>query len=164
MEHKLQFVVGEHDHQRCLDEALANAAQICQRRQQRFTRLRQQVFELIWQQHKPIKAYDVLEQLQQGGRTAPPTVYRALDFLLELGLIHRIESLNAYVGCVHPAQHHQGQFLICSSCYAYAEIDSEEINAAIGRAAEHSGFKVKQHTVEVMGLCPHCQKGQGTGK
>lgn len=154
---KRQFVCGEHDHQRCIAEALARAEEVCRKRNQRFTRLRRRVFELVWQQHKPVRAYDVLEQLQQDGRAAPPTVYRTLDFLLEFGLIHRIESLNAYVGCIHPGRQHEGQFLICKSCNAFAELDSEQILAAIAHDARRSGFEVQQQTIEIMGLCPDCQ-------
>ncbi|MCW8893915.1 MAG: transcriptional repressor, partial [Deltaproteobacteria bacterium] len=78
---QLQFISGEHDHQRCITEAVANAEQLSQEQGQRFTKLRRRVFELVWQQHKPIGAYEVLEQLQKDGRAAPPTVYRALEFL-----------------------------------------------------------------------------------
>lgn len=161
-DNRMQFVTGDHDHQRCIAEAMAGAEQVCLQRKQRFTRLRKRVFELIWQQHKPIRAYDVLEQLQKDGRAAPPTVYRALDFLLELGLIHRIESLNAFVGCIHPERQHEGQFLICKSCKAFAELDSDQITEVISRNAEQSGFEVQQRTIEILGLCPHCQSKKET--
>ncbi len=157
-EKRVQFISGVHDHQRCIDEAMTKAEQVCQQHQQRFTKQRRRVFELIWQQHKPIRAYDVLEQLQRDGRAAPPMVYRALDFLLELGLIHRIESLNAFVGCVHPGSPHEGQFLICQSCRAFAELDSELISEAIRCDAEKSGFEIQQRTIEIMGLCPRCRR------
>ena len=154
---ELQFISGEHDHQRCIMNAMANAEQLCQQRGQRFTALRRRVFELVWQQHKPIGAYEVLEELQRDGRAAPPTVYRALDFLLNLGLIHRINSLNAYVGCVHPEYPHDGQFLICESCKAFAELDTPLITTAIEQSAADVDFEVHQHTVEIMGLCPRCR-------
>jgi len=153
----LKFIAGEHDHNKCIATALANAELVCQKKRQRFTALRRRVFELIWQQHKPIGAYEVLEQLQKDGRAAPPTVYRALDFLLELGLVHRIASLNAYVGCVHPDRQHEGQFLICKECRAFAELDSESITRMIDEKAQINGFEVHQHTIEIMGLCPKCQ-------
>ena len=153
----LHFISGEHDHQSCLEHALANAEQLCQQRGKRFTTTRRRVFELIWQQHKPIGAYEVLENLQQDSRAAPPTVYRALDFLLDLGLVHRINSLNAYVGCIHPEYPHDGQFLICKSCKAFAELDSPLITAAIEQSAAETDFEVHQHTIEIMGLCPRCR-------
>jgi Fur family zinc uptake transcriptional regulator len=151
------FVCGEDDHQNCIDEALARAEQLCQRYNQRFTAIRRRVLELVWQQHKPVGAYEVLEILRQDGRTAPPTVYRALDFLQQRGLVHRIASLNAYVGCARPGEPHYGQFLICESCKSLAELDVSTISNAIEKSAEASGFKSHRHTVEIMGLCPSCQ-------
>lgn len=158
--HDLKFIDEDHDRQRCIDQAMANAEYLCQQRGQRFTALRRRVFELVWRQHKPIGAYAVLEKLQQDGRAAPPTVYRALDFLLDLGLIHRIASLNAFVGCSHPHDTHDGQFLICTSCYSYAELNTEAINRAIAGSASDSGFLAQRHTVEIMGLCPRCQENR----
>ena len=89
--------------------------------------------------------------------TAPPTVYRALEFLLAQGLIHRIESLNAYVGCVHPDGDHGGQFLICTGCGATAEVHDPRVDAAVARRAEELGFAVARKTIEIAGLCPPCQ-------
>jgi len=160
--HDLKFIDEDHDRQRCINQAMANAEQLCQQRGQRFTALRRRVFELVWCHHKPIGAYDLLEELQRDGRAAPPTVYRALDFLLELGLIHRITSLNAYVGCSHPEDLHDGQFLICTACRSYAELNVESISTAIDDSARDSGFAVQRHTVEIMGLCPRCQDKQVT--
>ncbi|WP_321367492.1 Fur family transcriptional regulator [uncultured Desulfuromusa sp.] len=154
---ELQFISGEHDHQRCISSAMTNAEHLCLQRGQRFTALRKRVFELVWQQHKPIGAYEILEKLQPDGRSAPPTVYRALDFLLDLGLIHRINSLNAYVGCIHPEYPHDGHFFICESCKAFAELDSPLITAAIEQSAADVDFEVHRHTVEIMGLCPRCR-------
>ncbi len=90
--------------------------------------------------------------------TAPPTVYRALEFLLAQGLIHRIEILNAYVGCVHPDGAHGGQFLICTGCGATAEVHDPRVDAAVARRAEELGFAVARKTIEVEGLCPPCQR------
>lgn len=152
------FSCNAQDHQNCIDTAIATAEVLCQQRKQRFTAIRRRVLELVWQQHKPIGAYQVLEILQQDGRTAPPTVYRALDFLQQLGLVHRIASLNAYIGCAHPGEPHDGQFLICESCKALAELDVPEINRAIAQSALDSGFETRRQTVEIMGLCPNCRK------
>lgn len=150
------FVDHEHDHQGCIAEALGHAETLCQMQQQRFTAIRRRVLELVWQQHKPIGAYEVLEMLQRDGRTAPPTVYRALEFLQQMGLVHRISSLNAYVGCIHPGVPHDGQFLICEACQSLAELDVPAITGAIAKSAAHSGFKPRRYTVEIMGLCPNC--------
>ena len=152
---------SEHDHQCCVSHALAAAEQICHDRGQRFTTIRRKVLELIWQQHKPIGAYQILEELQHEARTAPPTVYRALDFLLNLGLIHRIASLNAFIGCVHPGATHEGYFFICSSCKTCAELNATAISREIHQTAQECGFVVQNSAVEVMGLCPDCA---ATGK
>ncbi|MGB5445876.1 MAG: Fur family transcriptional regulator [Psychromonas sp.] len=161
-EQKIQFSSHDHDHQSCMATAIAKAEQVCESRNQRFTALRKRIFELVWQQHKPIRAYDILERLQQDGRAAPPTVYRALDFLLELGLIHRIESMNAFVGCSTPGQKHEGQFFICNNCGAFVELHSTPINSAISHSARDSGFEIQQRTIEIMGLCPECKAKKDT--
>lgn len=150
------FADSAHNHQGCVNRAFAEAEQICHEQGQRFTTIRRKVFELIWQQHKPIGAYQILENLQQESRTAPPTVYRALDFLLNLGLIHRIASLNAFVGCVRPRVAHEGYFLICTSCKTCAELDASTVTRSIRQNARQCGFVVKDSAVEVMGLCPKC--------
>jgi Fur family zinc uptake transcriptional regulator len=154
---KAVFNCTENDHQNCIENALKRAEKICQQQNKRFTRIRRRVLELVWSQHKPIGAYEVLELLQQQNRTAPPTVYRALDFLQGLGLVHRIESLNAYVGCSRPGKPHDGQFFICQRCHALAELDAPEITAAINQSAAISGFQAAHQTIEIMGLCPTCR-------
>lgn len=151
------FACQQPNHQHCIDQALSQAEQLCQRQLQRFTAIRRRVLELVWRQHKPIGAYELLEMLQQDGRTAPPTVYRALEFLQQMGLVHRIASLNAYVGCAHPGAPHDGQFLICEACKSLAELDVPAITSAIEASAAASGFTTRRHTVEILGLCPRCR-------
>ncbi|MBV7563232.1 Fur family transcriptional regulator [Pseudomonas sp. sia0905] len=148
-----------HDHSHCVSHALAEAEAICAREGLRLTPLRKRVLELVWASHKPLGAYDILAVLSEedGRRAAPPTVYRALDFLLENGLVHRIASLNAFVGCSHPAHAHQSQFLICRSCSAAVELEQTAISDAIVRGAKGVGFAVESQTVEVVGLCAGCQ-------
>ena len=152
------FSHSSHDHKSCAETALAAASAICTKRGARLTPLRRRVLELIWRGHAPVGAYDLLRALaktQPGA--APPTVYRALDFLLAHGLVHRIESLNAFVGCAHPQQAHGGQFLICSDCGAAAEVHDPRVDAAIGRRAAELGFTVSRKMVEVQGLCAPCK-------
>ncbi len=148
-----------HDHSQCVSSALADADALCALQGVRLTALRRRVLELVWHSHKPLGAYDILAVLseQDGRRAAPPTVYRALDFLLENGLVHRIASLNAFVGCSHPEQPHQGQFLICRQCHAAIELDQDDISAAIVRSAASVGFSVESQTVEIVGLCANCR-------
>ena len=132
---------------------------MCTRQGLRLTALRRRVLELVWQSHKPLGAYDILAVLseQDGRRAAPPTVYRALDFLLENGLVHRIASLNAFIGCSHPEHVHQVQFLICRACHVAIELEQSSISDAIINSAKDVGFTVETQTVEVVGLCGSCR-------
>ncbi|MDX1298859.1 MAG: Fur family transcriptional regulator [Pseudomonas sp.] len=149
-----------HDHSHCVSHALAEAESICTRQGLRLTALRKRVLELVWHSHKPLGAYDILGVLSEedGRRAAPPTVYRALDFLLENGLVHRIASLNAFIGCSHPEHPHQGQFLICRGCSAAIELEQAAISDAIVSSAAAVGFVVESQTVEVVGLCAGCRE------
>lgn len=146
-----------HDHARCVRHAIGDAEAICARRGAQLTELRRRVLELIWSSHAPVGAYDLLRRLSRERQTAaPPTVYRALDFLLEHGLIHRIESLNAFVGCAAPVEAHSGQFLICRRCGTAAELDDPRVRRAIARGARELRFTVESDTVEIRGLCAAC--------
>ena len=152
------FPQPDHDHLRCVDHALEQAARVCDARGARLTKLRARVLEIVWQSHRPLGAYDMLAVLAAEGRSAaPPTVYRALEFLLEQGLVHRLSSLNAYVGCSRPGHAGTGQFLICERCGNAAELDDPEVTRAIGRTATAHGFQAGRHTVEISGLCPECR-------
>lgn len=158
-----------HNHAHCIDSALAAAQRICTERGARLTELRQQVLQLVWQSHRPLGAYAILEQLgaqqaESGGkprRLAPPTVYRALEFLQEHGLVHRLSTLNAFIGCEHPGERHQSQFLICRACHAVVEIADRRIDSAIAQAAKAAGFAAEGAGVEISGLCPACQVANG---
>lgn len=153
------FYSKKHNHKTCVISAIKKAQQICDQKLLRFTSIRKRILELVWSSHEPILAYDLLKILRQEKENAePPTVYRALEFLLENKLVHKIESLNAYVGCNFPDKDHISQFLICDSCNQVAEIDDNNVNELICQQAARTGFAVKQQTVEINGLCPSCQK------
>jgi Fur family zinc uptake transcriptional regulator len=150
--------VADHDHGACIDAALDRAGELCARRGARLTRLRRRVLELVWQGHAAVKAYDLLAALdRKGGAAKPPTIYRALDFLMAQGLVHRLESLNAYVGCAQPEAPHDGKFLICEACGQVSEFDAPAIQSAIATQAADLGFAVGQQMVEVHGVCRGCQ-------
>lgn len=147
----------QHNHEACIADALADARAICQRQKARLTATRERVLELIWQSHRPLGAYDVLAMLAQDGHNAaPPTVYRALDFLQQHGLVHRIASLNAFIGCTHAGTRHEGIFLICKRCSNVLELDAPMVTDAIGNAASDAHFQPDNVTVEVSGICPRC--------
>ena len=153
------FIEHEHDHNACRGEAMDRAEAICAERGLRLTDIRKQVLQLVWNGHKPLGAYEILDMLRgERDGAAPPTVYRALEFLLEHGLIHRIESLNAFVGCTDPETPHRAQFLICKNCGTIAELNDPRIDAAIEEQAVAVGFTVNRRTIEVEGTCPHCME------
>ncbi|MBU2873083.1 Fur family transcriptional regulator [Marinobacter salexigens] len=150
-----------HNHDACVSQALAEARAICQQQNARLTPTRERVLELIWQSHKPLGAYDVLAKLtSEGHNAAPPTVYRALDFLQQYGLVHRIASLNAFTGCTHAGEHHTGMFLICRACGNVLELMESSVTTAIENAARAEAFQPEAITLEVAGLCPGCQANQ----
>jgi len=130
----------------------------CNARSLRLTPLRREVLELVAKARRPVKAYDLLESLRdRHAGAAPPTVYRALDFLLENGFIHKLESINAFVFCQHPAEAHQVPFLICDVCESATEVcDEGAIAHLIERQAHGFGFRAKAQTLEVHGVCRRC--------
>ncbi|MGH8215486.1 MAG: transcriptional repressor [Rhodanobacteraceae bacterium] len=132
--------------------------QECRARGLRLTPLRREVLVLVAKARKPVKAYDLLESLRDNhAGAAPPTVYRALDFLLENGFIHKLESINAFVFCQHPAEAHQVPFLICDVCESATEVcDEGAIAHLIEGQARDFGFRAKAQTLEVHGVCKAC--------
>lgn len=145
-----------------VEHVLARAAALCEGRGARLTEHRRRVLEILWTAGRPIGAYEILEAMRDGPRAlAPPTVYRALDFLLEQGLVHKIESLHAFVGCDHPGQPHASQFLICDRCGAVTELEDEEVARSLRSAADETGFQPARRVVELIGVCATCS-GEGT--
>lgn len=140
-------------------QTLRVAERLCKGRGARLTSQRRQVLEILCANPRPLGAYDILELLKDGVPTAkPPTVYRALEFLLEQGLVHRIESLNAYVGCVHPDHPHASQFLICRDCGEVRELESRSVDRTLGSAIRECGFKADSRVIEVTGRCLRCSQ------
>ena len=146
-----------HDHDSCVSAAIETAERLCHERGLRFTELLRRVLTLVWDSHKPIGAYEILDKLGIEGRAAaPPTVYRALDFLIEAGLVHRLDSLNAFIGCPDPSRSHTGQFMICRQCRTVLELHDAEIEAVVAGKAEKLGFTAVHQVLEVQGLCADC--------
>src|SRR5690242_2998411 len=141
---------------------LRRAEAICECRGAKLTELRRQVLGLVLDSDKPTGAYDLLDQLRLRHRgAAPPTVYRALDFLLEQGLIHKVERISAYVGCVHgldeeDMHYHSAQFLICKHCHRVTELNERAVSQALLQAARDCGFHLSSSTVEAEGTCADC--------
>ncbi len=142
-----------------LAEMLDAAEALCTKRGRRLTPLRRRVLQLVAEQDHPVGAYDLIERLSgERGRTAPPTVYRTLEFLQAEGLVHRIESLNAFVACPHPDRPHATQFFICKGCGATAELHDQTLAATIAAHAAREGFAVERQVIEVTGRCPECRR------
>ena len=152
------FPEYHHDHRRCLALLMARAEQQCARRNARLTARRRSVLEIVAGGHAAIGAYEIINRLSnaQGHAAAPISVYRALEFLLQHGLVHRVESLNAYFACPSAGGLHAAQFLICRRCRTVAEIKSPEIEEAIAAGAQSVGFAVASPVVEIGGLCLNC--------
>ena len=138
-------------------QALARAETLCRQRGARLTDLRRRVLEIIWSNATPLGAYAILDVLRDDGRQgAPPTVYRALDFLLAQGLIHRLASLNVFTGCRRPGSHHGGQFLICRDCGRVSELSNPAVDELLRAETDARGFEVLAQIVEILGRCPDC--------
>jgi len=146
------------NHDQCIDDALARAETICARAGARLTPIRRDVLREIWSNHEATKAYDLIERLSRHGeQVKPPTVYRALDFLLEHGLIHRIESLNAFVGCEHPQDSHQAILMICDRCGDIREDENVAVQTALTTLTAEVGFTPRSAVIELRGLCRRCR-------
>ena len=151
-----------HDHKKCVSEALNTAAQLCMVRGVQLTPIRHQVLELIWDSHKAVKAYDLLDRIRpQQNAAKPATIYRALDFLIEQGLIHRVESLNAFVGCNCSWHKHELLLLICNDCQEVEERSAPEVMQALSREIKQANFNVHSKAIEILGRCAKCAETMG---
>ena len=153
------FPKPDHDHDRCASEAIAHAETICASRKERLTPIRRRALEALLASHQPLGAYELIDRLAvRGTRPAPITVYRALDFLREQGLVHRIESRNAFFACVH--NHDSSDpvvFLICEKCGTVGEAASAAVAETIKSASRAAGFTPKTPVIEISGICAHCK-------
>jgi Fur family zinc uptake transcriptional regulator len=134
------------------------ARSFCEDKGARFTPLRARVYEILLSEDSSIGAYDILDKLKVIEESAkPPTVYRALDFFLELGLVHKVESTNTFKACHHFASSHPVQFLICDNCSDVQEISSKGVKETLESQADQNNFIIKTQTIEAHGLCHKCQ-------
>lgn len=148
-----------HDHAADLPLRLAEAEALCRARGVRLTDQRRAVFAALVEHGHPLGAYDLIEKLRpaSGRSPAPIAIYRALEFLLENGLIHRLETLNAFIACPH--HHEEGArvaFLICETCRHVEEASSESVDAALLALAARVDFVARRHVMELAGTCRAC--------
>ena len=149
----------EHDHADCSASVLARADEQARAEGVRLTPVRRRALEILLESHRAMGAYEVLERLAaEGFGKQPPVAYRALDFLVEQGLAHRVQRLNAYAACLSDKRDHAPAFLICRGCEQVAEAESPELQAALAALADASGFVIERRTVELLGLCARCRE------
>lgn len=135
---------------------LVEAEKLVSAKGQKLTPIRRKVLQLLLQSEEPAKAYDLLANLDGEGAAKPPTVYRALDFLQEMGLAHKIESLNAYVACGHANHEHSAVFLICQSCGGAEELHAVATSEALSKETNSAGFVIQNAVIEARGTCRKC--------
>lgn len=147
----------EHNHKQCVSNALKIAEQICSARGVQLTPIRYQILELIWESHKPVTAYELLERVRPLAMAAkPPTIYRALKFLSEQRLIHRVESLNAFIGCSCASAPHEQLLLICKNCQEVEERAAPNVMHALNQEFNDAKFIAHSKAIEIHGLCDQC--------
>jgi Fur family zinc uptake transcriptional regulator len=152
------FPSPDHDHDRCAADAIGHAEEVCKKRGQRLTPIRRQVLEALLASHQPLGAYEIIGVLARTmPAPAPITVYRALDFLIANGLVHRIESRNAFLACVHD---HDDTglvaFLICESCGSVGEVEATTLARTLKDVGRDAGFTPRMSVVEISGMCSNC--------
>jgi Fur family zinc uptake transcriptional regulator len=154
------FPTPDHDHERCSADTLAHAEALCAKRGERLTPMRRHVLEVLAASHKPVGAYEIIDAVAaRGPRPAPVTIYRALDFLTAQGLVHRIESRNAFLACINNhATDAPVVFLICEQCGAVGEAPSAAVTDSLNAAAKSAGFAPRSRVIEIIGVCKHCRE------
>jgi len=146
-----------HNHQLCMTQTLLSAEKICADQGVRLTAIRRRILELVCSSHKAIGAYELLDLFQEDDAKAKPvTIYRALDFLMEVGLVHKIESLNAFIGCLQADKKHQSVILICDNCKNAFELDASPVYKTLFTMSEKTQFTPTSLTIELHGLCVSC--------
>lgn len=153
--------IPTHNHDNCRTKAVQTADMLCAERGVQLTPIRRKVLELVWESHRAVKAYDLLDRMKPLQQSAKPaTVYRALDFLLVQGLIHRVESLNAFIGCSCSEQQHEQLLLICVQCHEVEERPGVMVMEAVSKELKLAGFTVHRKAIEIQGICKHCSPFQ----
>ena len=144
-------------------ERVALAMSLCDERGVQLTKLRRQILELLWETGRPTGAYELIEalKLRDSRPVGPPTVYRALEFLMSEGLVSKIESRNAYVPCAHPERPHGCVFFVCDQCGTAVEIENPQLEALIDKDARSLGFRIARRVVELRGTCAACSAASG---
>ena len=156
----MTFLDPHHDHSHCTTDLIARAERTCARRGSKLTGQRRNILACVAQGHSAVGAYDIIERMaERGSRPAPITVYRALDFLQAHGLVHKIESRNAFIACSHAHEGKPAALLICETCGIVAELDAPEIFERVVQKAMAQEFTPSQTLIEMSGTCGACHGG-----
>jgi Fur family transcriptional regulator, zinc uptake regulator len=148
-----------HNHAHCQADLITRAEDICRARGSKLTDQRRDILACVAEGHAAVGAYEIIEKMAKNGvRHAPVTIYRALDFLTDHGLVHKIECRNAYVACSHAHPGKPAALLICEKCGIVAEVDAPDMSQTIVRKAKGLGFKPRQTVLELMGTCQSCER------
>ncbi|MDG1430310.1 MAG: Fur family transcriptional regulator [Paracoccaceae bacterium] len=149
---------AEHDHTHCASGGLIHADRLAEEKGLRLTPVRRAALEILLSGHRAMGAYEVLDHLKNKGfGSQPPVAYRALDFLVENGLAHRVQRLNAFAACTQPSKHHRPVFMICRDCEQVAEAEADEVQETLINVAARADFEIERVNVEILGLCPSCK-------
>lgn len=151
--------VHSHSHV-SLAEQLRTAESLCVQRGKRLTPIRRKVLEILLAQHRSVKAYELLElirNIQPGA--APPTVYRALDFLVEEGLVHRLDAINAWTACLDAGGDPHDLLVVCTACGKVAELSDPQLSRQLADKVARAGFALSDHETELRALCSQCKLG-----
>lgn len=142
-----------------LDDQLRTAETLCAQRGRRLTPIRRKVLELLLRHGRSLKAYELLDAMRSvHPGAAPPTVYRALDFLMEEGLIHRLDAVNAWTACHDAAGAPHDLLVVCTGCGAVAEVSDPAMSRQLAERVARTGFALATHETEIRALCPQCQQ------
>lgn len=146
-----------HDHNHCIDKTLTQVQAKCRADRLKLTPVRRRVLEILLQEHRALGAYDILAVLRaEGLGSQPPVVYRALEFLMAHGFVHKVQKLNAFIACTRPGHTHVPAFLICRNCETIAETASQQDGGRLAHMAQNSGFVIENLVMEAEGICPRC--------
>lgn len=146
-----------HNHKTCMAQALQSADKICAKKGIRLTPIRRRILELICTSHRAMGAYELLDLFrEEDAKAKPVTIYRALDFLIGAGLIHKVESINAFIGCLHAEEQHQSVILICDQCKNAFELEASPVYDSLFKLSKSIQFKPTSLTMELHGICNAC--------
>ena len=156
----MNFPSPHHNHEQCTADLILRAERTCVGRGSKLTGQRRDVLACVAQSHAAAGAYDIIERMAaKGPRPAPITIYRALDFLMAHGLIHKVESRNAFVACSHAHDGEPAALMVCTGCGTVAELDATEAFATLAMAAGIAGFRPERTVIEMNGQCRRCREG-----